>query len=152
MRVSNRFSFCESLRVEKLVSFPRQPAGIPEKLYLLDIREEVRLCLNSVMTVLGKDVYCGPYFAEKVRETIFLMDLLYDRTELSCLFAPALSPDSFFSTFVIQNSHRYRTVPELAEAMNYSVSGFSKRFFRLFGTSPYRWGDRNQITGGIAGG
>ena len=34
---------------------------------------------------------------------------------------------------------RYGNLSEIAAAMNYSVSGFEKKFRKVFGCSPYNW-------------
>lgn len=47
--------------------------------------------------------------------------------------------DTYFIRFVRENHIRFCTVAEFAGAMNYSYSGFCKRFYKLFGMPAYRW-------------
>ena len=50
-----------------------------------------------------------------------------------------LSPDSTFSEFVRTNHIRYKTVHELATAMNITAQQFTRRFTTIFGQAPYEW-------------
>lgn len=49
------------------------------------------------------------------------------------------STDLSFIRFIHSHYHVCRSVGDFAVLMNYSYSGFCKRFFRIFGLSAYKW-------------
>ena len=38
-----------------------------------------------------------------------------------------------------KNALKYKTITELAESMNYTISGFEKKFKKAFKTTPHLW-------------
>ncbi len=68
-----------------------------------------------------------------------LLKAFYSREELAAFFGTTLYEDIAFPIYILKNHHAYDSVAEIAEAMHYTVSGFSKRFIRVFGTPPSKW-------------
>lgn len=79
------------------------------------------------------------YFEIKIKELLFLLRAFYAREELAAFFSTALYTSTAFPAHILRCHHAYDSVEDLAKAMNYTVSGFSKRFRKSFGTSPSKW-------------
>ncbi|NDW08670.1 helix-turn-helix domain-containing protein [Dysgonomonas sp. 520] len=75
----------------------------------------------------------------KIRELICILKMSYSNEELTDFFRSHLSNDFHFSEQVRKLSQNTLNVRLLAEKMNYSYSGFNKRFRKTFGMSAYSW-------------
>jgi AraC-like DNA-binding protein len=82
---------------------------------------------------------CTFFFDIKIREFLFLIRAYYDRTIVFNFFKPIYSTDFVFSNDVYKNIDSVKTVKEMADALNYSLSGFEKKFKKVFNLSPYQW-------------
>ncbi|MDR1881198.1 MAG: helix-turn-helix domain-containing protein [Prevotella sp.] len=143
MRPYERIQFCDCLRGEDLAAcFSADEQEYPidtGRMSILEIKPQIRSYLDLLRECIEQGLCCKLYYRNKIRELIFLLRAFYSRQDLARFFHRSLSPDTAFSTYVIQNSHRHRSVADLAGAMNYTVSGFEKHFKRVFGVAPYRW-------------
>jgi AraC-like DNA-binding protein len=106
---------------------------------LLDIRNEMKSFLDTLVFYINSGIKCTVMFDMKVKELFYVFRGFYPKEELYAFFYPILSNDMTFSDFVQKNYHKVKTVKELAEIANYSLSGFVKRFKKVFGTSAYQW-------------
>jgi AraC-like DNA-binding protein len=125
------FSFDRLLR-EEVKDF------IPE-FYYLDINERVKSFLTFLDTCMIDGLKCTYYFELKSKEFYFLLRAYYTRKDLFAFFYPLLSYDISFSELIIKNHCKAKTVQELADLVHYSLSGFQKRFKKVFGISAYHW-------------
>ena len=82
---------------------------------------------------------CSFFFEIKIRELLYLIRVYYDKREVSTFFSPIFCNDLIFSNKVYENIDRIKNIKELAKRVNYSTSGFEKRFKKVFNTSPYVW-------------
>lgn len=144
IRLLRKIQFCECYLLESLT---RQTAKIDtnrpdttgEKPFLLKMNRGIDVYTDSLILFMSKGLCCKYYFETKTKELFYLLRAFYPKEELACFFRTALSMDSFFSYFVSHNYHKYRTLSEMAEAMNMTLSGFEKRFKKVFGTSGCKW-------------
>lgn len=134
MRYGMVFSECVSFE-EMIDDIPR-----PErKLSAMETRPEVVEYIDNLVARI-KDGIGNPCFLElKLKEYLFLLKNYYSREKLGDFFYPLMGSNSAFADFVTNNHRKVRTVIEFAGLANYSLSGFEKRFRRVFGVSPYRW-------------
>lgn len=79
------------------------------------------------------------YFDLKLKELLYLLGFTYHRSDLETLFSSAIYSANAFSAFILCNNHIYSSVGEMSRAMNYTISGFEKRFKRAFGVPPAKW-------------
>lgn len=107
--------------------------------YTLAIDKKIERYLYFMRECVGDGLKCNFYLDLKVKELFFLLRAYYGKQELLRLFSLLLSRDISFSDQVLKNHRKVRTVQELADIMNYSLSGFQKRFKRVFGVPGYRW-------------
>jgi len=78
-------------------------------------------------------------FDLKIQEFLFLVQTYYDKQQVVKFMSPIYSNDFIFSNDVFRNFDKIKTVKELARIFDYSLSGFEKKFKRVFNESPYRW-------------
>ncbi|NDW11254.1 AraC family transcriptional regulator [Dysgonomonas sp. 520] len=79
----------------------------------------------------------------KLKEFGYILKHFYSEEQLQSFFNLLPGNDSLFTEEVYSLSLSVRSVRQLAERMNYSYSGFNKRFRRVFNMSAYSW-MRNQ--------
>jgi AraC-like DNA-binding protein len=140
INIQGQISFCNYLNIEDLArDIESENCACTNELYLLEISSEIKLYIEFIQVCLSREVCCAVFFKNKVNELFFLLRIFYSKRELSFFFRDALSLDSRFHSEVIRNSHKCKSVMELAQSLNYSVSGFEKHFKRIFRISPYKW-------------
>ena len=129
---------CQTFSLERLRPYytNKDDSVIP---YYLRLDDRLMGYLTSLHLHIEDGLRCFNYFQLKLQELFFLFRGYYPKEELAAFFAPLLTADLSFSEAIYQNSSPMRTVSELADKMNYSLSGFQKRFKRVFGVSAHSW-------------
>ncbi|MFC4673800.1 helix-turn-helix domain-containing protein [Dysgonomonas termitidis] len=79
------------------------------------------------------------YFGIKTRELFQLMSISYSLAERTFFFQALISSDKKFSDLIYKNYRQASSIRELATMSCYSLSGFEKRFLKVFGVSASRW-------------
>jgi len=79
------------------------------------------------------------FFELKIQEFFFLVQEYYTKSQIASFLTPIYSNDFIFSNNIFKSIGKIRTVKGLANAFDYSLSGFEKKFKRVFKVSPYRW-------------
>ena len=79
------------------------------------------------------------FFDLKLQEFLLLIQRYYTKQQINNFFAPIHTLDFIFSAQVYKNFEGAKTIQELADRSDYSLSGFEKKFSKVFGTSPYKW-------------
>ncbi|MDR2955402.1 MAG: AraC family transcriptional regulator [Prevotella sp.] len=110
--------------------------SMPNTLEINDVMEQYLNFLEQCITVGLK---CKFFYSIKVKELFYIFRCFYPKEKLNRFFNQILNGSSEFASFIIQNAYKYKSVTELAQDLNYTVSGFEKRFKRIFGASPYKW-------------
>lgn len=110
-----------------------------DQLYVLPVLPEISSNLTLLTTCLSSKLHCNYYFDLKINELLFAIGKLYNHQQQAQFFEEVLSPDMSFSERVRKDVLKYKTVSELAESMNYTISGFEKRFKKIFNTTPHQW-------------
>ncbi|HMM03103.1 MULTISPECIES: AraC family transcriptional regulator [unclassified Dysgonomonas] len=137
IRLHNTKQLCDCFSLDVLL---REKADDFEPdLYYLDINERVECFLSFLDICMSDGLKCTYYFELKAKEFYFLLRAYYEKAALLGFFYPLLSKDISFSDLVIKNHYKARTVQELADMTHYSLSGFQKRFKKVFGVSAYHW-------------
>lgn len=99
--------------------------------------------LNQFLINLYDDVQNGidssDYIAAKTVEFYYLLEARFRNNQLCQFFMPIFTNDQTFSTFIWMNYQKVKTIKELASLSCYSVSGFEKRFKRVFGIAASHW-------------
>ncbi|NDW11022.1 AraC family transcriptional regulator [Dysgonomonas sp. 520] len=114
-----------------------------EKTCPIPIKSIIYNHIDSIREYMDKNI-CDIYlFDLKLKEFGYILKHFYSEEQLQNLFETLHGNDLSFSEEVCNLSLSVRSVRQLAERMNYSYSGFNKRFRRVFNMSAYSW-MRNQ--------
>lgn len=95
--------------------------------------------LDNLNKYIAGGMKCSGFFELKLKELFFLLQAYYTKTKLRLFFKPFIFCDQEFTSIVMSNMNKVKTVKELALLTNYSISGFEKRFRRVFQTSAGSW-------------
>lgn len=89
--------------------------------------------------LISHKMLCRIFFDFKRKELLYMFRTFFSKRELALFFYEGLYENVSFSCGVIRNYRRFTTVSTLAESLHYTVSGFEKRFKKIFGISPSKW-------------
>jgi len=106
---------------------------------MLEPNQRVTDWANMLKCYVEDGLKCSFFYEIKIRELLYLVRVYYDKREVSEFFSPIFCNDLIFSGKVYDNIDKVKSIKELAKIINYSASGFEKRFKRVFNTSPYVW-------------
>jgi len=88
---------------------------------------------------LEEKIHSLSFYELKRQELFFLLNIYYQKQELSQFLKCISSNDMQFKKFVVANYLKAGNVQNLAKLANYSTSGFIKKFEKSFKESPYKW-------------
>lgn len=137
IRLLETKQLCDCYSLDMLLH-EKDDSFIPE-LYYLDIKERLSSFLSFMDECVGDGLKCIFYLDLKVKELFFILRAYYTKEELLGFFYLLLSRDISFSDQVLRYHYKAKTVQELADILHYSISGFQKRFKKVFGVSAYHW-------------
>ena len=142
VRLSHKIQFCETFNIDNLYYKHYNTSDINTdgaKPFLLEMNQEMDIYIRNLQFFIQKEFYCEHYFRTKVKELFYLLRAFYTKEELACFFRKALGMDANFSFLILNNYHKYKTLSDMAADMNMTLSGFEKRFKKVFGTSACKW-------------
>lgn len=134
-------NFCEDFPIESLI------AGKAEEMQTL-AKDRVSILktdniINNFLVFLTDCMQSGisndEFLQMKQKELLYYFGLLYTREELYYFFSPILNRDIAFSRLIYKHFDQVHKLEDFAKIMNYSISGFKKRFMRVFGIPAYQW-------------
>lgn len=137
LRLHDVKNLCECFSLDMLLR--EEDENTHKDLFLLNSNERIIKFFDLWGEFISEGLLCKYYLNLKSKELFYLLRAYHTKGDLLEFFYPLLSNDMTFSDFVIRNHFKVKTVNELAERANYSLSGFQKRFKRVFGTSAYNW-------------
>jgi len=85
------------------------------------------------------ELNCDSLFEAHISVILHMISAFYSKREVTEFFSPIYSSDFEFSIKIYENIDKVKNVKELAKLINYSASGFEKRFKKIYNTSPYEW-------------
>lgn len=136
-RLRIRTRICDAFSLERLKE--ECNSEYVEGPFFLNIDPRLNGYLNGLRVQISNKFKCTFYFDLKVKELFFLIGEYYCKKDLYRFFYPLITSDLIFSEAVYRNHQYVRTVTELAEKTNYSLSGFQKKFKKVFGISAHNW-------------
>lgn len=135
-RLQTKVQLCDTYSLDKLLLDNNNKSP---NINFLDIDERLFGYLSLLNTYVSDGLKCIYFFQIKVQELFFLLRAYYPKNELIGFFKPLMDNNTTFSDFVFENYKKVKSVKELAEMANYSLSGFQKHFKKVFGVSAYQW-------------
>lgn len=142
MEIHGQRYFCDNYNfkdLEKNISISRYSNLKEDGPITLEINEILEKYLDPLIQFIQKQAKCKCFYNLKIKELFYIFRWFYTKETLFKFFQSALKGGDEFASYIMDNWNKYNTVGELSEAMNYTVSGFEKRFKRVFGISPYKW-------------
>lgn len=132
-----RLNFCTHFSLEMLYEYNKDMSY--KFGYSLKINEMIADYLNNIVKAFSGGLKCSHFHRLKQQEILFYLRAYYSREELTLFFAPILNNDIHFANTIYENYESIKNIGELANLTNYSLSGFKKRFMKIFGMSPQNW-------------
>jgi len=139
VNLHHRFIFCEQFPFQKLHQFKKNQSETPTDFYPLQSNSAISLYLQNLITLISAGIKCKYFYEVKQQELFYYFRSYYSTHDLCTFFSPILNDDTDFAELVYQNHESVKTITEFANITHYSVSGFKKRFTRVFGISPQHW-------------
>ncbi len=143
IRLKREVVLCEVFSLQKLAE-GRALGSQPLDLVSLPVNDRMESFVQSMLVYLNDGLKCYYFFDLKVTELFFIFRAYYPKEDLFHFFRSILHDDSKFANFVISQSPHVRSVKELAGMINYSPSGFDKKFRKVFQVSAHRWMKQEQ--------
>ncbi|NDW10859.1 AraC family transcriptional regulator [Dysgonomonas sp. 520] len=133
IRFSNHSEFCGILS-----SFDHSQEH-EEKITLLSIKSVIVTYIQTLEEYANRGIDNHNLLDLKLKEFWYILKSFYPEKYLQGFFKMLAWDDLLFSEQVHTYLTEIRSVRQLAEKMNYSYSGFNKRFRRVFNISAYSW-------------
>lgn len=144
IRLYHKIQFCETYNIDNLdYQYSDKDMMLVDNNkptpFLLEMNREMDAYINNLLIFVQKGLSCRYYFEMKIKELFYVFKAFYTKEELAHFFRKALGMDANFSFLVLHNYHKYKTLSDMAADMNMTLSGFEKRFKKVFGTSACKW-------------
>jgi AraC-like DNA-binding protein len=135
-RLDFNLSFCDHFSFEML---NKEKKMRKQDAYILESNEVIFTYLQFLVAVINDGLYCNYLMNLKTKELLYYLRYYYPKQELQSFFYPILNDDFEFTSIIRKYYTPDITLCNLAKKSNYSVSGFEKRFKKVFGLSPSHW-------------
>lgn len=135
------FFFSSDVALPKLLSKDDfiEKNNIQDNAYLLKFDKRLNQFITDLYSDVENGIHYSDFLSAKTVELFYLLQVRYKKEELSLFFTPIFTNDQIFTTFIWTNYHKVKTIKEFASLSCYSVSGFEKRFKRVFGIAASHW-------------
>jgi AraC-like DNA-binding protein len=139
IKLSYQINFCAHYPLEAL--FKTIKKKLPPHIIFssLKINKTLTIFVENIVTILADGLKCVYLVEKKQQEMLYYLRAYYPKEELAFFFAPMYNYDAMFAELIYKHYESVQTIEELATIVNYSISGFKKRFAKVFGISPYQW-------------
>ena len=114
-------------------------SGLVDKGFALPMNMEVRKYMELFSDLVLLGMMDAAYLDLKLSELMYIIDKTYSNADKDRFFSVILNEDFFFSNLIRDKYKQARTVKELAGLACYSISGFEKKFRKIFGESASQW-------------
>ncbi|MDR1197747.1 MAG: helix-turn-helix domain-containing protein [Prevotellaceae bacterium] len=134
-------NLCNSLPLETLTEVKRKMDDTSREKgsIVLKANEIISDYFKLIRHCLMEKVKSAEFFQMKQHELLYYLGQFYSKEELYYFFKPVLTNDIAFSKACYALCEKAITISDMAKELNYSLSGFKKRFKDVFGIPVYRW-------------
>lgn len=139
LRLDDIKNLCECFSLDMLLQEESEDDEHTDNLFRLEANDRIIAFFEQWGVLIDDALLCKYFLKLKTKELFYLLRAFHTKDDLLKFFYPVLSNDMTFSDFVLRNHFKVKTVNELADMANYSLSGFQKRFKKVFGVSAYNW-------------
>jgi len=138
LRIEDGIDLCHRFSFERLCNMKKEVAR-PENLVPLEINTSLHSFVQSLVSILDEGMKCKMYFRNGINLFLMMLHTCFSPQQLCQFFYPILTSNTLFSEQVRLNHLKYRTVNELAAALQMSPKQLNRRFNSVFGQAPYEW-------------
>jgi len=143
VHVHSKMQFCKHFSFVILHQLNKSKNYHPT-VYSLKINTIIYSYLNNIIIMLSEGIKCKYFHDIKQKELLHYLCAYYSKNDLITFFAPMLNDDTDFVELIYQNFESAKTIADLANITHYSLSGFKKRFSKIFGMSPHSWMEKEK--------
>ncbi|MCD7970993.1 MAG: AraC family transcriptional regulator [Alistipes sp.] len=131
----------ENIRYNDLFMPEAMPERLGEKYPYrpLQMNEKLWHFVSTTLNYLNDGLSNDNFLRMKVVEMFHILRAYYPRETVSQFFLPLLTKDAKFANFIYENWASAKTLNDLAGMLDLSLSGFTKKFKKVFGMAPYKW-------------
>lgn len=137
IRMDAQLQFCDCFSFDNLSREKENNLG--DDINYLDFNIALVKFIDSLTLYLDDKLTCSYLYQLKIKELFFIFRSYYDPKDLYAFFYMYLTNNNSFSDYIYKNYKKVKTVEEFAKLSNYSLSGFQKRFKKVFGMPVYQW-------------
>ena len=141
LKMHHKVNFCNHFPLEVLFEMDCKTKKTPRA---LQANEIINDWLETVKKTILGGLKCSYYQELKQKEVLYYLRAYYTKEDLLAFFAPILNGDMQFSNLIYDNYTKVKKIDELAALTNYSLSGFKRKFGRVFDCSPAVWIEREK--------
>jgi AraC-like DNA-binding protein len=105
----------------------------------LKFNNVLSIFIKNIASILADGLRCTYLLEKKQQEMLYYLRAYYPKDELALFFAPMYNYDVKFAELIYKHYESAKTIENLANISNYSISGFKKRFVKVFGMPPHQW-------------
>lgn len=87
---------------------------------------------------------CDLYIRGKTAELFFILVAFYPQKDITRFMLSAVNSDARFQQLIMSNHSDCKSAQELADRTGYTISGFEKKFRKVFRESPHKWMTRQK--------
>lgn len=139
MRLSCKIQLCECYSFEDFEKEVSHAVPAIKGPHTLKANKFVNSYSNNLVEYMKHGLQCRYFFETKIKEFFYLLRGFYSKENLALFFKDLVSTDSSFSQYILFNSHKYKTLHDMADGMQMSVSNIERLFNKTYGTSGYKW-------------
>jgi len=143
LRLTDSVNLCYNFSIEQLYNEMKMKER-PEGLYPLKANTRLMHFSKGLIDSWRDGFRCRSYLRTEISKLLTMLPIYYSKSELYHFYYPVLSPDAAFSEYVRTNHLKYRTINELAAAMNMTSQQFTRRFNAIYGQNPHDWIQREK--------
>lgn len=139
VHVHHNINFCEHFSLVMLHQLNKNFKNNLTTIHPLKINALIASYLQNIYTTHTAGLKCKFFHDLKQRELLYYLRAYYPKNELMYFFAPMLNENTDFVETIYQNYESAKSITDLADITHYSLSGFKKRFNKVFGMAPHTW-------------
>lgn len=131
-----------NIRICDIHSFESLLDDIPEpenRFTTLELNDKLWEFINDTVSYINDGLCCESFLKMKISEMFYILRAYYPKQLIAEFFLPLITKDVKFANFIYDNWDKVKTLDELASMYNLSLSGFTKKFKKVFGVAPYKW-------------
>lgn len=135
-RLDSNVRLCDFYTLDSLLDDIPEPDN---SFTAIKLNEKLLDFATGVSSYISDGLVCDHFLRTKMTEMFYIFRAYYPKEVIAHFFLPLINKDSKFADFIYNNWQKVKSLNELAAMYNLSLSGFTKKFKKVFGIAPYKW-------------